>query len=380
MRNRSLLLALTAIGALLPARVLAASVAYAARTVGGVKAHVITVNMNDPDVKVSTVLAQDFPGGDEPFTSLVKRSGAVAAVDGTFFDKYTRIPIGDIVINGKQCHQGRMGTAMAITPQNKVLFGRVVWGHAADWTGYETVLACGPTLVKSGQVDLKVSEERFRDPHVLGSGVRVALGLTAANKLLLVAVPRGITLAKLAETMKALGCVEAMNLDGGASMAMCYRGKVVVPAGRRLTNALVVYETSQHVQGLEPPAAHPEGNGGQPPRWAQRGLEAVPEGIPIYPGATARPLTEWTDAPPVYATNDGFDAVLAHYRSELGERARVQTFAEGEERTALVRVTSGAGAGTLVQVVRRGAGPTILVISPAGTAVPSHFFWQDGGG
>lgn len=188
------------------------------------------------------VLAQRFPGGDEAFTGMVQRAGAVAAINGTFFDKYTRRPIGDIVVHGQLRHSGRMGTAMAITPDNQVRFGRVVWGHAADWSGYETVLACGPTLVKDGHIPLDPSGERFRDPHVLGAGVRSAVGLTAERRLLLVSIPRAITLSKLAAVMQALHCVDAMNLDGGASMAMYYRGKVVLPAGRRLTNVLVVSE------------------------------------------------------------------------------------------------------------------------------------------
>ena len=39
---------------------------------------------------------------------------------------------------------------MAI-PKNEV-FSRVAWGRTADWSGYETVLAAGPTLIKQGRV------------------------------------------------------------------------------------------------------------------------------------------------------------------------------------------------------------------------------------
>jgi hypothetical protein len=42
--------------------------------------------------------------------------------------------------------------------------------------------------------------------------------------------------------MKAIGCIEAMNLDGGASEALAHRGKILIPAGRNLTNVLVVYD------------------------------------------------------------------------------------------------------------------------------------------
>jgi exopolysaccharide biosynthesis protein len=42
--------------------------------------------------------------------------------------------------------------------------------------------------------------------------------------------------------MQALGCEQALNLDGGASMAMYYRGRTVLSPGRKLTNVLLVYE------------------------------------------------------------------------------------------------------------------------------------------
>jgi len=33
-----------------------------------------------------------------------------------------------------------------------------------------------------------------------------------------------------------------MNLDGGSSTAMYYRGKTITTPGRRLTNVLLIYE------------------------------------------------------------------------------------------------------------------------------------------
>ncbi|MBX9691068.1 MAG: phosphodiester glycosidase family protein, partial [Cyanobacteria bacterium] len=46
------------------------------------------------------------------------------------------------------------------------------------------------------------------------------------------------------EVMKAMGCCEAMNLDGGASRSMAHGSSIVVQAGRALTNVIVVYDTS----------------------------------------------------------------------------------------------------------------------------------------
>ena len=43
--------------------------------------------------------------------------------------------------------------------------------------------------------------------------------------------------------MKAIGCYEAMNLDGGASKALYHDETVVMKPGRGLTNVLVVYDS-----------------------------------------------------------------------------------------------------------------------------------------
>jgi hypothetical protein len=44
--------------------------------------------------------------------------------------------------------------------------------------------------------------------------------------------------------MKAIGCYEAMNLDGGASRALANKTNIIVPAGRPLTNVIVIYDVT----------------------------------------------------------------------------------------------------------------------------------------
>ena len=56
----------------------ATSIAYEKRVVLGVPIHLITANLNDPRVKVSSVLASGFPGGAESFLGMARRSGAAA--------------------------------------------------------------------------------------------------------------------------------------------------------------------------------------------------------------------------------------------------------------------------------------------------------------
>lgn len=263
-----------------------AGIAYECRNLAGVSAHVITVDLNRPEVKVSVAVARGgFPHADEPFGTIVSRVKPTAAINGTFFDKKTFKPIGDIVIDGRLVHKGLMGTALAITEDNRAVMRRVTWGRAQDWTDYETVLACGPTLVRDGVIEIDVAGERFRDPHVLGAGWRSACGLTASGKLKLVSVPSAVSLEKIAEMMLAAGCVDAMNLDGGASMAMYYRGRTIVQAGRELTNVLVAWEDeaqapARDLSGL-PSLAH-----GAAPTW---GEEPEPGVVTMDPSALPAP-------------------------------------------------------------------------------------------
>lgn len=86
----------------------------------------------------------------------------------------------------------------------------------------------GPVLIKDGQIRITYDQEVF-----WGSGVgltnndpRSAVGYTQDKRIILFvadgrqATSNGISLTELATTLKQLGCVEAMNLDGGGSSQM----------------------------------------------------------------------------------------------------------------------------------------------------------------
>ncbi|MDQ2688278.1 MAG: phosphodiester glycosidase family protein [Armatimonadota bacterium] len=201
----------------------------------------IALRLPDPRVSIRVEVCQGFPGSDEPFPALIQRLHPVAAINGAYFSKSTKLPIGDIVQDGRMLYSGRMGTALAVSPDGIPTIRRVVWGHAADWGGAKTVLACGPALVLNSRIDVQPELEGFHDPHVMGTTPRMALGYTADNHLLLVKMG-SVTFAREALVMKTLGCVGALNLDAGASLSMFYRGKYLETPGRRLTNILCVYE------------------------------------------------------------------------------------------------------------------------------------------
>lgn len=231
-------------------------VVYSRAYWGGIPAHVVTVNLNSPDVKVTAALAQNGAGTSESFSSMLNRLQPAAAITGTFFCTRSLLPTGDIVIEGTPVYTGCVGKAMCITPLNTVEFVPYIKGHRAGWDGFETVLSAGPTLVQNGAVCLFPRDEGFSDPALFGRKMRTAVGVTADNQLLLVAVQKPIYMKELAKIMLHLGAVNAVDLDGGSSTALYYDGKQIARPGRRLTNLLVVYENQNdyymHRQALAP--------------------------------------------------------------------------------------------------------------------------------
>ncbi len=204
--------------------------------------NLIYVNMNKPELKITPILSSNFPKSDESFQNMIQRTKPTAAINGTFFCTSNLKPVGDIVIDGKLKNFGGFGTALAITSRNEVKFINVPHHRHCDWKGYETVLACGPRLIKQGEIQNNARAQGFKDSHVLGAGSRSAVGLTPWNYLIFLSTDQALTLKELSDILLKLGCIEAMNLDGGASTAMSYNGQVIVPAGRKLTNLLGIYQ------------------------------------------------------------------------------------------------------------------------------------------
>lgn len=316
-----------------------------------VTCNVVRVALADPRVRVGVGLGQDRVGLTEDLLSLARRKGAVAAINGTFFNAYEKgrfkDPVGTIFSDGEIVHKGNTGTVFAITWDKRTTMeplrlkivggidGSEVWpnnwyayfinrtptssnsvivynrwrgettgvsdgisvvvddfkvvrigsgeqeipesGFVANFRGSEEPLAqrfyvgagaylrfdieysdspvefwldvadgigAGPRLVKDGSIVFSVEAakaEGFTEAKILTqSNARSALGITESGDLLLVTVP-GANMAELAEIMKPLGAVDAMNLDGGASSGLVYKNSYITRPGRDISNALLVY-------------------------------------------------------------------------------------------------------------------------------------------
>jgi hypothetical protein len=227
------------------ARASESSVTYAKQATYGVPVHVVTIDMNAPEVRVTVAMPKNGRGSSERAASVVSRCQPAAAITGTFFDTTSLLPTGDIVVGGVRVHSGCVGSALCITPDNraKILTSK----DRAQCRGedFETVLAGGLTLVYGGRVSINPRAEGFSDGALFRPNRRTAVGVTAANKLLLVAVIRPVSLHQLAKIVLRLGATQAMLLDGGSSTAMYAGGRFISSPARRLTNLLVVYESHE---------------------------------------------------------------------------------------------------------------------------------------
>lgn len=109
-----------------------------------------------------------------------------------------------------------------------------------DWSRVRTTVGAGPTLVKSGVITANGKKEGFTEAKInTNRSQRSFAGYTKNNTLILATVPN-VTVYELGEVAKNMGCVDAINLDGGASSGLYFKGKVVTSPGRKLSNALVV--------------------------------------------------------------------------------------------------------------------------------------------
>ncbi len=121
-----------------------------------------------------------------------------------------------------------------------------------EWQEVNHIISGGPYLVKNGDIYVDMTAQKLGS--VGGRNPRTAIGYTKDNNLIMLTADGregasiGLTLNELANLMKELGCVNAMNLDGGGSTVMYIKGKVVnkpaVQGGIPLSHTLMVRKIS----------------------------------------------------------------------------------------------------------------------------------------
>lgn len=103
------------------------------------------------------------------------------------------------------------------------------------WWKMNTAIGGGPVIVKDGFVNVTNEEEQMFVKGENDRHPRTVIGYTRKRQLIILAiqgrfpgVAEGATLAEEAKIMADLGCVEALNLDGGGSSCVLVNGKETI--------------------------------------------------------------------------------------------------------------------------------------------------------
>lgn len=119
--------------------------------------------------------------------------------------------------------------------QGKGAWGQKSLGIKHKWK-VQTAIGGGPVLVQNGTVRITNNEERkFTGKAINDKHPRTAMGYTDDGRLIILVIQgrfpgtsEGATLVQTAQIMKGLGCVEALNLDGGGSSCLLINGKETI--------------------------------------------------------------------------------------------------------------------------------------------------------
>jgi hypothetical protein len=133
-----------------------------------------------------------------------------------------------------------------------------------DWTAITQTIGGGPGLVRNGQALVDWQAQKFQPTFANGRHPRTAVGRTSDGDLWMVVVDGrqkmsvGATLDEMAALMLRLGCVDAINLDGGGSSTLNVMGVVLNRPSdgkeRPVANGIVVLP-AQPVEATQEPLA-----------------------------------------------------------------------------------------------------------------------------
>ncbi len=229
-------------------------VQYKSYTLKSSIVHVLLIPSNSK-FSVSPALSPQL----DTLENFAQKYQAIAVLNGGFFDPVNHKTTSYIVKSGKLVADPRLNERLINNPSlisylDKILNRTEFRQYLCSKVRYDMALhsqpppkncqlinaiGAGPRLLPQITLEqegfLAVNNGRvIRD--ALGSSypnARTAVGITSDNRIIWVMVAQksqsptqsGMSLPALAEFMKTLGVEQAMNLDGGSSSALYYRGK-----------------------------------------------------------------------------------------------------------------------------------------------------------
>ncbi|MBW4551786.1 MAG: phosphodiester glycosidase family protein [Aphanocapsa sp. GSE-SYN-MK-11-07L] len=221
----------------------------------GARLYVARVDLTNPQVLLTIGLPRGanranssrISYGQESFSGFVSRLQAAVVINGTFFGLDRELPVMGNMVGGGQFLKyvpwEDYGTTLGISSGKRLEMVTTRLEGRPNWSNQWFSITAGPRLLRGGRIWLNPRGEGFTDRKVMGVARRAAIGYDASGEFIfLVAFLTPISLNQEAAIMQALGCSEAMNLDGGSSLGLAYRGQTLVRPGRGLTNVIAVYD------------------------------------------------------------------------------------------------------------------------------------------
>jgi hypothetical protein len=101
-----------------------------------------------------------------------------------------------------------------------------------DFSSYPYIIGAGPLLLQNQQIVLDAKTEKFSPAFIAEKAIRSGICTTTTGNIMIVAVHNraggnGPTLAEHAQLMQVMGCVNALNLDGGSSTSLYLGGQLL---------------------------------------------------------------------------------------------------------------------------------------------------------
>ncbi len=137
----------------------------------------------------------------------------------------------------------------ALTPGSKVTITTVTKGLPDD--EIEQAISGGPTLLASAKPAIDWKAAGFQDAFANHRHPRTAIGVDAKGDIWMVAVDGrqphsvGATLDEMAKVMSDLGCIQALNLDGGGSTTIALYGLILNKPSdgpeRKIANGVLIF-------------------------------------------------------------------------------------------------------------------------------------------
>lgn len=215
-----------------------AAIGYSMFSAGSAKYHMVTADLSTSRVAPGTVHRKRLTS----ILDIVKEEKPAAAITGTFFNPSSHIPVADVVVDGKLVATGSRGSAVAVDWYGDVHLFDPKFKEQVDWMSYRFMLRGTVRIVHRGKLAINPQGQKFKDKSIWGKAARTAIGKNKGGKLVLVATNSSVSLSELGNALIAQGVTEAVSLDGGSSTCLYYRGSLVVPPKRKLSNLFVLHE------------------------------------------------------------------------------------------------------------------------------------------